>query len=61
MSVEKLNDDVETAEGFCYFGNTLNASVGSTMAVVVRIRLIKVQMDLIFVSSAILYESELLC
>ena len=28
-SVERLNDDVETVEGFCHLGNALNASGSS--------------------------------
>ena len=31
MSVERLNDDVETVERFCYLGNGLNARSGSKM------------------------------
>ena len=31
MSVERLNDGVETAEGFCYLGNALNVNGGSEM------------------------------
>ena len=37
--VEKLNDDVETVEGFCYPRNALNASGGSEMTVVARTRI----------------------
>ena len=39
MSVERLNDDVDTVEGFCYLGNALNAGGGSEMTVVTRIRI----------------------
>ena len=38
MSVEKLNDDVETVEGFCYLGNASNACGGSEITAVARIR-----------------------
>ena len=31
MSVERLNDDVETVEGFCFLANALNASGGSVV------------------------------
>ena len=34
MSVKRLNDDVETVEGFCYFGNAFIASGGSNMKAV---------------------------
>ena len=33
MSVERLNDDVETVKKFCYIGNAVNASCGSEMIV----------------------------
>ena len=39
ISVERLNDDAETVEGFCYLGNAFNASGGSEMTVVVRTRI----------------------
>ena len=39
ISMERLNDDVETAERFCYFGNALNASGDSEMLVVARTRI----------------------
>ena len=29
MTIERLNDDVETIKGFCYLANALNASGGS--------------------------------
>ena len=38
MSVERLNDDVETDKGFCYL-NALNACGGSEMTVVARTRI----------------------
>ena len=38
MSAERLNDDVETVEEFCYLENALNASSGSEMAVVTSTR-----------------------
>ena len=37
MFVERLNDNVETVKGFCYFGNALNG--GSEMAVIARTRI----------------------
>ena len=39
MSVERLIDDVETVERFCYVGNELSASCSSEMTVVGRTRI----------------------
>ena len=39
MTLEKLNDDVETAEKFCYLGNALNARGGSKMTIMAKIRI----------------------
>ena len=39
MSVERLNDGVETDEGFCCLGNALNASVGYEITIVARTRI----------------------
>ena len=36
--MERLNDDVETVEGFCCLGNALNASGGSEITVVTKTR-----------------------
>ena len=38
-SIEKLCDEVETVNGFCYFGDRLNASGGSEAAATVRARI----------------------
>ena len=38
-SVERLNDNEETVEGFCCLGNALNASGGFEMTVVARSRI----------------------
>ena len=37
-SIEKLCDEVETAIGFCYLGDRLNASGGCEVAVTARVR-----------------------
>ena len=39
MSVERLNDDVETVETFCYLGDGLNARSGSKMTTVTSTRI----------------------
>ena len=39
MSVERLNDDVDTVKELCDFGNSLNASGDSEMTVVARTRI----------------------
>ena len=39
MSVKRLNDDIETVDGFCYLGKALNASGGSEMTAVARTRI----------------------
>ena len=39
MSGKKLNNDVETVEGFCNLGSALNTSDGSEMAVAARTRI----------------------
>ena len=38
-SIEKLCDEVETVNGFCYLGNRLNASGGCEAAVTARVRI----------------------
>ena len=38
-SVEKLCDEVETVNGFCYLGDRLNASGGCEAAVAARVRI----------------------
>ena len=38
-SIEKLCDEVETVNGFCYLGDRLNASGGYEMAVTARVRI----------------------
>ena len=38
-SIEKLCDEVETVNGFCYFGDRLNASVGCEAAFTARVRI----------------------
>ena len=38
-SIEKLCDEVETVNGFCYLGDRLNASVGCEAAVTARVRI----------------------
>ena len=38
-SIEKLCDEVETANGFCYLGDKLNASGGCEAAVTARVRI----------------------
>ena len=38
-SVERLNDDEENVDVFCYLGNALNAGCGSKMTVVTRARI----------------------
>ena len=38
-SMEKLCDEVETVNGFCYLGDRLNASGGCEAAVTVRLRI----------------------
>ena len=38
-SIEKLCDEVETVNGFCYMGDRLNASGGCEAAVTVRARI----------------------
>ena len=37
-SIEKLCDEVESVNGFCYFGDRLNASGGCEAAVTARVR-----------------------
>ena len=37
--LERLNDDLETVEGFCYLGNAFNASGDSEMIVIARTRI----------------------
>ena len=38
-SIEKLCDEVETVNGFCYLGDKLNASGGCEAAVTARVRI----------------------
>ena len=38
-SIEKLWDEVETVNGFCYLGDRLNASGGYGAAVTARVRI----------------------
>ena len=38
-SIEKLCDEVETVNGFCYLGDRLNASGGCEAAVTARVRI----------------------
>ena len=38
-SLEELCDEVETVNGFCYFGGRLNASGGCEAAVAARVRI----------------------
>ena len=38
-SIEKLCDEVETVNGFCYLGDRLNASGGCETAVTARVRI----------------------
>ena len=38
-SIEKLCDEVETVNGFCYLGDRLNASGGCEVAVTARVRI----------------------
>ena len=38
-SIEKLSDEVETVNGFCYLGDRLNASGGCEAAVTARVRI----------------------
>ena len=38
-SIEKLCDEVETVNGFCYLGDRLNASGGCKAAVTARVRI----------------------
>ena len=38
-SIEKLCDEVETLNGFCYLGYRLNASGGCEAAVIARVRI----------------------
>ena len=38
-SIEKLCDEVETVNGFCYLGDRLNASGGCEAAVTTRVRI----------------------
>ena len=38
-SFEKLCDEVETVNGFCYLGDRLNASGGCEAAVTTRVRI----------------------
>ena len=42
-SIEKLCDEVETVNGFCYFGNRLYASGGCEAAVTARVRIDRVR------------------
>ena len=37
-SIEKLCDEMETANGFCYLGDRLNASGGCEVAVTARVQ-----------------------
>ena len=37
--IEKLRDEVETMNGFCYLGDRLNASGGCEAAVTARVRI----------------------
>ena len=37
--IEKLCNEVETVNGFCYLGDGLNASVGCEAAVTARVRI----------------------
>ena len=38
-SIEKLSDEVETVNGFCYLGDRLNSSGGCEAAVTTRVRI----------------------
>ena len=38
-SIEKLCDEVETVNGFCYLGDILNSSDGCEAAVTARLRI----------------------
>ena len=38
-SIEKLCDEVETVNGFCYLGDRLNASDGCEAAITARVRI----------------------
>ena len=38
-SIEKLGNEVETVNGFCYLGDKLNASGGCEVAVTARVRI----------------------
>ena len=42
-SIDKLCDEVETANGFCYLGDRLNASGGCEAAVTARVRIGRVR------------------
>ena len=39
-SIEKLCDEVETVNGFCYLGGRLNASGSCEAAVTARVRIV---------------------
>ena len=55
-SIEKLFDEVETVNEFCYLGDRLNASGGCEAAVTARVRI-----SVCCVRSAILYGSKTWC